>query len=263
MKSLKKILFFLLCFTPIMVQAQIIDNPVFDSKNSSSVTIMKIEITDSNTIVYFIYKAPDKYINGGWFNINPSIYIKDANGNLSYKLIKAEGVPLAPDVKKCDYIGQILSFKLIFPKIDSYVNKINIIECNADNCFNFYGISLKNSNNSSTTSKKSDKFRIDYTLICFYDSQNQKWLDWSNSDNTFVMNINERGDVAHYKANGKTEIYKKVSGTFDGTTNDGDQYQSIKVLDENGDTFILSLYDNPSLGLVIMSGKEKVQFANP
>jgi hypothetical protein len=110
--------------------------------------------------------------------------------------------------------------------------------------------------------KPLEKFRIDFNHIAVYDPQTKTWGDWAEGDNTFVININEQGDIAHLKANGETVIYKKLSGVEEGYTDIGNHhYQIIKALDEDGDVFRFQLFDDYSIGLKMMWGEFMIQFA--
>ena len=43
------------------------------------------------------------------------------------------------------------------------------------------------------------QFRVDFNLVSFYDPETEKWEDWQEGNNTFVLNINDNNDIAHYK----------------------------------------------------------------
>lgn len=92
-------------------------------------------------------------------------------------------------------------------------------------------------------------------------SKEGEWSEWDKVDNTFVFNINENGDIAHIRANGKTIIYKKLTGVEKSKTDDGEEYQIMNALDEDGNVFRLQIFDNPSVGLKMMYGDIMVQFA--
>jgi len=218
------------------VQAQIIDNPECDKSDNSNVVIRRIEITDYTTIVTFFYQASDEYVKGGWFNMNPEVCLKSSDGKKVYKLIHAEGIPLAPNKKDFDYAGQIVSYRLTFPKLDSCIEKIDIIECSTSNCFNFYGVSLSRKNNNNNHSQSENtQFRRDYDYVCWYKPKTQSWSDWQKGPNTFVFNINDNGDFKLFDAQGKTEIYRKVSPVKNECTDKGEKYQTIQCLKENGE----------------------------
>ena len=106
------------------------------------------------------------------------------------------------------------------------------------------------------------KFRVDYNYVSIYDSDKDKWSDWKSGDNTFIININERGDIAHLMDSGKTVVYKKISGAEEGWTTPGNNhYQIIRAVDENGDVFSFQLFDDSSIGLKFMWGDFMIQFA--
>ncbi|MFN3022046.1 hypothetical protein ACK1KB_13885 [Chryseobacterium sp. TY3] len=107
-----------------------------------------------------------------------------------------------------------------------------------------------------------DKFRVDYNYVSIYDPKTDKWSKWEKGDNTFIININDRGDIAHLMASGKNVIYKKISRTEEGwTTDENEHYQVIQAIDENGDVFRFQLFDNSSIGLKFMWDKFMIQFA--
>lgn len=62
---------------------------------------------------------------------------------------------------------------------------------------------------TTTSAFSQEKFRVDYGYVAWYNPKTETWSDWQEGDNTFVININKRGDIAHLKANGKTVIYKR------------------------------------------------------
>ena len=126
-----------------------ISYPLVDSQDSENIHILEIERNADNyfdnttvTKIHFIYTCSDLYLNGGWFNINENIKIKDSYGDRQYSLLKSIGVPLSPEMKDCDFQNQIHSFILIFEVIDSDITMIDILECE-DTCFNFYRVNLE------------------------------------------------------------------------------------------------------------------------
>lgn len=115
----------------------------------------------------------------------------------------------------------------------------------------------------ATAAFSQEKFRVDYNYISVYDPDTETWGDWQEGDNTFVININELGDIAHLKANGETVIYKKLSGVEEGYTSEGfHHYQIISALDDGGDVFRFQIFDDKSIGLKMMWGTIIFQFAN-
>lgn len=106
-----------------------------------------------------------------------------------------------------------------------------------------------------------NKFRVDYDLVTFYDPETKTWSKWVEADDTFVININAKGDIAHFKINGTTSIYKKLSSVEEGYIDDNKHYQIIKALDNKGDIFKFQIFDDKYLGLKMMWGDFIIQFA--
>ena len=186
--------------------SQFIQYPDINHQSSDRVSILDIDLTGEYTVIHFLYSSSPEYINGGWVNIRPEVFIKDSYGSQKLKLIKAKGIPIAPQKKNFEFAGQFISYKLFFPKINRSVEEIDIIECSETSCFNFYGVSL-----NRNQPVENETFRRDYNHVAFYDPENQKWSEWQKAENTFVLNFNENADIAHYMANGEMVVYKKVS----------------------------------------------------
>lgn len=129
-------------------------NPTFSRREVSNCDIVKIEKSSSNTIVYFKYKAPTTYINGGWICAGKDFFIRDCNTGSKYKVIKANNIPLCPEKHNFQQQGQTLDFNLVFPVLPSNTNKIDIIENETEGGFNFYGVNLTSSNNQTKETKK-------------------------------------------------------------------------------------------------------------
>lgn len=139
-----------------------INNPTISRRDVSYCDITKIEKNSSNTIVYFKYKAPSTYVNGGWVCAGKDFFIRDNNTKKTYSLIKANDIPICPKKYGFQDKGQVLEFNLVFKSIPSGTTNIDIIEDESSGGFNFYGVELESSNNYSSETKtlKSDgKFR--------------------------------------------------------------------------------------------------------
>jgi hypothetical protein len=116
---------------------------------------------------------------------------------------------------------------------------------------------------TATVAFSQEKFRVDYDYVAVYDRDTETWSDWREGDNTFVININKQGDIAHLKANGETVIYKRLSGVEEGHTTKGyHHYQIISALDDDGDVFRFQIFDDKSIGLKMAWGAFMIQFAD-
>ena len=125
-------------------------NPTFSRREVSYCDIVKIEKSSSSTIVYFKFKAPS---TGVWVCAGKDFFIRDCNTRSTYKLIKANNIPLCPEKHDFQYQGQTLEFNLVFPELPSNTNKIDIIEDEAKGGFNFYGVNLTSSTNQTAETK--------------------------------------------------------------------------------------------------------------
>jgi hypothetical protein len=103
--------------------------------------ISSIEATDTYTRIDFIYRSSHEYVNGGWIQIDAGCYISPTNSLVQFKLIRAIGIPIAPQkyfFKRC---GEFHTYTLIFPALPKNTRQIDIIEKEAPGTyFNFYGI---------------------------------------------------------------------------------------------------------------------------
>lgn len=144
-----KIILFIL-FTVLFVEesfSQTIILPVVTIKSHKTLSIEKIEFSDKQTII-FLSIENQKTEGEAWFCADKSIYIKNVQGIDMYYMIKSEGIPTCPETYKFTKSGEILQFKLIFPKIPVSINEIDIIESCNDNCFYLRGVILDPSQNA-------------------------------------------------------------------------------------------------------------------
>lgn len=129
----------------IKVKEKIIFSPTV--KSNPSVTtdhkIMRIEMEEDYTRIDFVYNN-GKY---GWVQIQPESFIRPCGTETAYGLVKAQGIPLAPQKKYFSNPNQTLYYTLYFPALPKGVKEIDIIEKESrvpgHNYFNFYGVSLE------------------------------------------------------------------------------------------------------------------------
>lgn len=119
---------------------KIVNRPYVDFTHSENARILKVTITDKETIIDM---SDNNETQGGyvqWMNINPNTVIV-VDGQ-SYKLKKAEGIAIAPNKTNFSRIGETKTFKLYFPAIPKGTTSFSFVEPgNSD--WKFYGISLK------------------------------------------------------------------------------------------------------------------------
>lgn len=93
-----------------------------------------------------------------------------------------------------------------------------------------------------------EQFKMQFNYVSYY--KNGKWSKVMEGKNTFVFNVGNGNDILLYSANNKREIFTKVSEIREGKTDDGEGYQVLDLLDEEGNEVLLFLYDIGILKLV-------------
>ncbi|GAA4829426.1 hypothetical protein GCM10023331_13210 [Algivirga pacifica] len=104
-----------------------------------------------------------------------------------------------------------------------------------------------------------DTFRRDYSSYCYFDPDTGQWSEWREGGNTMVFNINDNADMVLYKANGEKERFRSVSKVSKDVNANGDAYQVVVYLDEDGNELHSLLFDNGTLMFVFSNGL-KIQF---
>lgn len=111
-------------------------------------SILRITLRENEAQIDLGYSAYNIYINGGWIRIHSDTYLEDQNTGIHYKLIKAEGIPIAPEKLEFKTKTDWQYFSLFFEPLPQKDLIINFIEPdsstesdNGDN-FDFYGIKL-------------------------------------------------------------------------------------------------------------------------
>ena len=137
---MKNNLFFYLFFSIMLVSCGqpklvIINNPEFESTNTDLLSISKIELTDTATILYVdVYNNP-----GNWIGIASATVLKGEN-NRTYKLLGSEGFELDKGIPMPESGTQ--SFLLFFDPVDKAEKEIDYIEGDAEGDFRVTGIKL-------------------------------------------------------------------------------------------------------------------------
>lgn len=141
--------------------AQVIENPVFDSTDTPSFHIDKIEITKDTTFVYCTYDAEED----SWANISSETYLEDINTGKKYTILKSEGLPFAPQ-RRSFVFAEKHKIKMSFPCLGT-TNKLNFVENAKEKAFNVYGIDISNQYNTSYSEVELKRFS---NMASFYDS---------------------------------------------------------------------------------------------
>ena len=134
---MKKYLLSLLCVATMVACApknRIIENPLIDVTNTTTVDITRVEMTDSTTVLNVeAYFHPKK-----WIKFVKETYLQV--GEQKFQILSAEGLEL--DKKFWMPESGRASFVMTFPAIPRDAKSFDFIEGDCDNCYKLYGIDL-------------------------------------------------------------------------------------------------------------------------
>lgn len=179
---MKRFIFISFLFSILGASAQITPNPKINKKSTKDVFINKIEITESNTVVYmqFLAKTSKELLKdyleenpkekekfnemnammrnfllqqmmqesgGSTISIQSGSYLKTEDGK-KFKFLKAEDIPVAPERQNIEQ-GKKYFFKVYFEKLPKGYKVIDFIESSSDKdegftFWNFSGILINN-----------------------------------------------------------------------------------------------------------------------
>lgn len=133
--------------------SQTIEHPVVHEKSHPTLSILKIEKGENETI--FHMQIVNMLAEGGWFCIDKSVKLQIAGKKEEIKMHRSDGLPLCPEIHSFDKTGEELEFRLYFPALPQKILELDLIEDCDDNCFFFKGIVLDNTlNNEIRTFEK-------------------------------------------------------------------------------------------------------------
>lgn len=128
------ILYMLLLFIE-DINAQVVENPVFDRTDVSQFRVKKVIITKDTTFVYCTYSADENT----WANISDKMYLENVRNGERFPIVKVLGIPFGPE-KRLFAEAEEVNVVLFFPHVAT--DKINIVESEREAAFNIYGIDL-------------------------------------------------------------------------------------------------------------------------
>ena len=166
----------------------ILDNPKVGMNTASYVTLEKIELSDTTTVLWFQVK----FAPGNWISIPKETYIQPVGFKEKLYIVSAEGITVG-EKYTMPASGEV-SYKLYFPKIDDSVSKLDYGEANDGGSWFIYDIQIKPEMFKSIVPEKiaGNWFRADnaqweislFDSVAVYKSQVWKYQQYSEKDET-------------------------------------------------------------------------------
>lgn len=125
--------------------SQVFEMPNAETKSHAELTITRIQITSDYTIVHL--RNQNMLVKDAWACVDRKTTIQTSD-KVKHLLLRAENIPLCPELHRFDSLGEILEFTLYFPPIDPSKGRIDLVEDCEQSCFFFQGIILDNRLNS-------------------------------------------------------------------------------------------------------------------
>ncbi len=197
MKRLLLILIFFLQFN-FLSFAQIIENPNF-AMASHPMKVTKIEYLEIGTLVELNIENQSPT---GEFCADKNIFVQDVMSGLKYELMSSDGIPVCPASYKFRQIGEVLTFQLYFPKMNSNMKYLTLVE-NCDNhCFSIVGIILDPEFNREIDLGFNyyTKGKLDFALSAFQQAiENHQDYPFGFLYQHIIHVLSEKGDYVNAK----------------------------------------------------------------
>jgi hypothetical protein len=78
----------------------------------------------------------------GYFCVSKNIYLQNILTREKLYMTRSEGIPVCPDVYHFKWQGEKLTFKLWFPRLDTNIRYIDVVENCNEHCFSIFGLIL-------------------------------------------------------------------------------------------------------------------------
>ncbi|MCW0482664.1 TlpA family protein disulfide reductase [Gaoshiqia sediminis] len=181
---------FLLAFSVVMgvftFAQTVVESPKIGMSTASNVKLNKVELLDSETILWFHVR----YTPGNWIFIPDQSFIQPVGSPEKLFIVSADGIPVNERFIMPES-GEV-SYKLVFPKIDAAVAKLDYGEANDGGSWFIYDIQLKPELFQSVLPEKlsGNWFRNDnaqweisfFDSVAIYNSQVWKYGSYSEKD---------------------------------------------------------------------------------
>ncbi len=201
------LLAFSLLVTGVLTFAQtIVENPRIGMSTASNLQLQKIELLDNATTLWFHVN----YTPGHWISIPKMTYIQPVGSKEKLFIVSADGISIDEQFTMPES-GEV-SYKLVFPKVDGAVAKLDYGEGNEGGSWFIYDIQLKPELFLSVLPEKlnGNWFRRDnaqwevslFDSVAIYNSQVWKYDSYSEKDG--IAKIELKSDAK------KLDVYAQI-----------------------------------------------------
>ncbi len=178
---------------------QDIFNPAYGLKSHETMEVTSVELRPDVTLVRL---TVENRVVSGFFCVdrNTSLLLPDGK---RLGLVRTEGIPFCPAVHSFQKVGEVLSFVLYFPPVQSGTTWFDLVEECSDNCFSVYGITLDAALNSeiergynlSEFGKSKESATIFEQIIASVGSEKHGILG-SLYSNTIIMHLRNGDEIS-------------------------------------------------------------------
>jgi tetratricopeptide (TPR) repeat protein len=137
-KNIRNLLTFVLVVVSVSLFGQTIKVPNFAVSTHPFLVNQVTWLKDSFMIELTIENQSPK----GYFCASKNIYLQNIKSKKKLRMIRSEGIPVCPNVYHFKWKGEKLTFKLFFPKPDTNIRYVDVIENCKDHCFSIFGLIL-------------------------------------------------------------------------------------------------------------------------
>lgn len=148
-----------------LINAQEILQPNYGLKNPETLEVIRIRITDDNTIIDM---SLQNRVEGGYFCIDENTFIEYGNGK-KLKMENVNGLPICPSTYEFSSIGEKVYFTLTFNSLPDGIEWFDIVEYCGDNCFSVLAVNLNEDINTTinTAFNAMDRFEAEEAMEVF------------------------------------------------------------------------------------------------
>lgn len=243
----------LLVFVGVASAQTVIENPKYGISNTNYLTITKIELTQTETIISFTVKIPPH----GWVSVHEKSFIQPVGDTTKLYLTKGEGIEIYKKIS-WDEGKDKISYRLFFPKLAASVNKIDFGEP-IQNAWKIFNIEVKEQPYNSILpmqflgnwfSEKNGEWNLSfYDSIAVYDNNVWKYKSVNSVNGITIITLKNNTQQKQLFAKSLNNGHSMVGLSENDLQTYTNSFQTQKLGDKN--TFKTPILES---GKVIYSG---------